>query len=70
MKRGRRNGEHLAVGDILHCSRVEAHKPDVRLRLAAEMKSPGRGWLQFDDTPCDGGASTVRQTAVFDAAGL
>ena len=34
------------------------------------MKVPGRAWLQFDVAPRDGGASTIRQTAVFDAAGL
>ena len=33
------------------------------------MKLPGRAWLQFDVTPREGGAA-VRQTAVFDAAGL
>ena len=70
MHRGRRDREHLAEGDVLDCWRVEAYEPDVRLRLAAEMKVPGRAWLQFDIAPRDGGGSTVRQTAVFDAAGL
>ena len=70
MNRGRRDPERLAVGDTLDCWRVEAYEPDVRLRLAAEMKVPGRAWLQFDVTPRGGGACTVRQTAVFDARGL
>ena len=70
MDRGRRDSEHLAEGDVLDCWRVEAYEPDVRLRLAAEMKVPGRAWLQFDVTPGDDGACTVRQTAVFDARGL
>ena len=70
MNRGRRDGEHLAEGDVLDCWRVEAYEPRVRLRLAAEMKLPGRAWLQFDVTPRGEGGSTVRQTAVFDAAGL
>ena len=70
MHRGRRDREHLAEGDVLDCWRVEAYEPDVRLRLAAEMKVPGRAWLQFDVAPRVGGGSTVRQTAVFDAAGL
>lgn len=70
MNRGRRDSEHLAEGDVLDCWRVETYEPDVRLRLAAEMKVPGRAWLQFDVAPCSGKGSTVRQTAVFDAAGL
>ena len=70
MGRGRRDAEHLAAGDVVDCWRVEACEPDARLRLAAEMKLPGRAWLQFDVTPRDGGGATVRQTAVFDAAGL
>ena len=70
MNRGRRDSEHLAEGDVLDCWRVEVYEPDARLRLAAEMKVPGRAWLQFDVTPRGGGGSTVRQTAVFDAAGL
>ena len=71
MNRGRPDPERLAEGDILDCWRVvEAYEPDARLRLAAEMKVPGRAWLQFDVTPRDDGSSTVRQTAVFDARGL
>lgn len=70
MGRGRRDAEHLAAGDVLDCWRVEACEPDARLRLAAEMKLPGRAWLQFDVTPREDGGATVRQTAVFDAAGL
>ena len=70
MNRGRRDGERLAVGDVLDCWRVEVCEPDACLRLAAEMKVPGRAWLQFDVTARGAGASTIRQTAIFDAAGL
>jgi hypothetical protein len=48
---------------------VEAYEPDRRLRLAAEMKLPGRAWLEFEALPGPSG-TTLRQTAVFDAAGL
>ncbi|MCY4076557.1 MAG: SDR family oxidoreductase [Acidobacteria bacterium] len=68
--RGRRDAEHLAAGDTFDCWRVETCEPDERLRLAAEMKLPGRGWLDFEVTPREEGASTVRQTAVFDARGV
>lgn len=70
MSRGRRDAEHLAAGEALDCWRVEVYEPDARLRLRAEMKLPGRGWLEFDVTLREDGGSRVRQTAVFDAVGL
>jgi hypothetical protein len=39
------------------------------LRLAAEMKLPGRAWLEFKVEPANGG-SIIRQTASFDPVGL
>jgi len=69
MRRGRRDPEHLRVGDTLDCWRVEAIQPDQRLRLAAEMKLPGRAWLEFEVQP-DGNGARLRQTAMFDPLGL
>jgi hypothetical protein len=69
MRRGRRDPEELQVGDALDFWRVEAYEPDRRLRLAAEMKLPGRAWLEFEVRPTDDG-SEIRQTAVFDPVGL
>lgn len=48
MRRSRRDPEWLRVGDTLDWWRVEAFEPDRRLRLAAEMKLPGRAWLEFE----------------------
>ncbi|MXZ71535.1 MAG: SDR family oxidoreductase [Acidobacteria bacterium] len=70
MKRGRRDPEDLAVGDILDCWRVVDCQPDARLLLAADMKLPGHAWLEFAVTSKSDGTTTIRQTAVFDAAGL
>ncbi len=71
LRRGRRDPETPAVGDALDFWRVEAYEPDRRLRLAAEMKVPGRAWLEFEVRPDDGGdGSTIRQTAEFDPVGL
>ena len=43
----------------------------VYLRLAAGLKLPGRGWLEFRVTPLDDGArSLIRQTATFDPKGV
>ena len=49
--------------------RVEAIDPDHHLRLVAEMRLPGRAWLEFEVTS-DGSASIIRQTAMFDPLGL
>lgn len=68
-RRGRPHPDRLRVGDPLDWWRVEMFEPDRRLRLAAEMKIPGRAWLEFEVTP-DGDGSVVRQTATFDPVGL
>ena len=69
MRRGRRDPEELQVGDALDFWRVEAYEPDRRLRLAAEMRLPGRAWLEYEVQPTQSG-SEIRQTAVFDPVGL
>lgn len=69
LRRGRRHAEALRVGDALDWWRVEAFEPDRRLLLVAEMKLPGRAWLELDVEPTTGG-SILRQTAIFDPAGL
>ncbi|HEY3298455.1 MAG TPA: DUF2867 domain-containing protein, partial [Armatimonadota bacterium] len=66
---GRRDPQQLAVGDALDFWRVEDVEQDRRLRLVAEMKVPGRAWLQFEVEPTQGGSS-IRQTAIFDPAGV
>jgi uncharacterized protein YbjT (DUF2867 family) len=69
LRRGRPSPTTLHVGDTVDFWRVEALEPGRRLRLAAEMKLPGRAWLEFEVTP-DGTGSTIRQTAIFDPVGL
>jgi uncharacterized protein YbjT (DUF2867 family) len=69
MRRGRRDPRDLMVGDTLDFWRVESIEPDRSLRLVAEMKVPGRAWLQFEVEPTSDG-SLIRQTAIFDPAGL
>ena len=69
MRRGRRDPSAPAVGDTLDFWRVEAYEPGRRLRLAAEMKVPGRAWLEFDVVPVADGA-VLHQTAVFEPVGL
>jgi hypothetical protein len=50
--------------------RVEAVEPDKRLLLRAEMKLPGRAWLQFEVHPYEGGQTRLVQTASFAPKGL
>ena len=69
MRRGRHDPLRLRVGDSLDCWRVERIDPGQRLRLAAEMRLPGRAWLEFEVRPIEGGAE-LRQTATFDPLGL
>jgi len=69
MRRGRRDPERLLPGDTVDAWRVEAIEEGRLLRLAAEMWVPGRAWLQFEVEP-DGDGSVIRQTAVFDPAGI
>lgn len=69
MRRGRRHPTELVVGDAVDFWRVEAIEPNRRLRLVAEMKVPGRAWLEFEVEPTEAG-SRLRQTAIFDSVGL
>ncbi|MHC5021398.1 MAG: DUF2867 domain-containing protein, partial [Planctomycetota bacterium] len=72
MRRGRPDPEHLQVGDTVDCWRVEAIErdgPRRLLRLRAEMRLPGRAWLQFEVEP-DGDGSRIRQTALYDPRGV
>lgn len=69
VRRGRPDPENLHVGDALDFWRVELYEPPHRLRLCAEMKLPGRAWLEFEVSG-DAERSTIRQTAIFDPIGV
>lgn len=69
LRRGRRDPVDLRAGDTVDFWRVERFEANRLLRLAAEMKLPGRLWLQFEVEPDANGGSRIRQTTVFDPAG-
>ncbi|HOH28294.1 MAG TPA: SDR family oxidoreductase [Candidatus Hydrogenedentes bacterium] len=69
MHRGRRDPEHLRTGDVIDCWRVEAVEPLRKLLLTAEMRMPGRAWLQFEVEP-EGTGAVICQTAQYDPVGL
>ena len=69
-RRGRRDPDELRAGDALDFWRVEAVEPERLLRLRAEMKVPGRAWLQFEARPQPDGQTLLVQTAFFAPKGL
>lgn len=69
-RRGRRDPVDLRVGEALDFWRVEALEPDRLLRLRAEMKLPGQGWLEFIADPLPNGKTRLTQTAYFAPRGL
>jgi uncharacterized protein YbjT (DUF2867 family) len=69
-RRGRRDPLELRVGDALDFWRVEAVDQDGLLRLRAEMKVPGRAWLQFEAAPVGNDLTNLTQTAYFAPKGL
>ena len=70
MRRGRRHPSELRVGDPLDFWRVEEVEPGRRLRLRAEMKVPGRAWLEFESQRDRDGRTRLRQSAYFAPHGL
>lgn len=69
VRRGRPAPNELRVGDALDFWRVESFEPNRLLRLSAEMRLPGRAWLEFE-VEDQGNSATIRQTALFDPSGL
>ena len=69
VRRGRRHPEYPVAGDALDFWRVEKYEPDRKMLLSAEMKLPGRAWLEFEVTADESG-TTIRQTALFDPVGI
>jgi len=70
LRRGRRDAARLQPGDALDFWRVEELRRGSFLRLRAEMKVPGKAWLEMSVEPDEEGGSNYRQRAVFFPAGL
>src|SRR5579883_686794 len=69
MRRGRPDPETPLPGSTLDFWRVQIYQPDRRLRLLAEMRVPGRAWLEFR-ADADGQFTILRQSASFEPHGL
>jgi hypothetical protein len=73
LRRGRRDSDHVRIGDSIDFWRVEELEPGKRLKLYAEMILPGKAWLEFNVEPVieDGKTKTIiTQTASFSPRGL
>jgi hypothetical protein len=71
LRRGRRDPDHLVVGEALDFWRVEEIQRPKLLRLRAEMKMPGRAWLEWTVIPNeDSEGCTVVQRALYMPRGL
>ncbi|HEY3311246.1 MAG TPA: SDR family oxidoreductase [Anaerolineales bacterium] len=70
LRRGRRHPDEIWVGESLDFWRVESVTQDRSMRLRAEMKLPGKAWLEFQSTPQPRGETLLTTTAYFDAHGL
>ena len=71
LRRGRRDPDHLQVGDALDFWRVEKVDRPKTLRLRAEMRMPGLAWLEFVVEPdAKTGGCKITQTATYAPKGL
>jgi uncharacterized protein YbjT (DUF2867 family) len=72
LRRGRRDPDHVYVGEAIDFWRVEEREPGALLRLRAEMRLPGLAWLELgvEDDPSSATRSTYVQRALFHPRGL
>ena len=69
--RGRSSKETLSVGDVLDYYCVEAVTPGRLLRLKAELKAPGLGWMEWRTNPdVDSDGTVLSQTVYFAPRGV
>ncbi len=67
--RGRRSETTLRVNDVIDFWRVEALEKNHLLRLRAEMKLPGRAWLEFRIDSESGEKNRLTVTAYYQSKG-
>jgi uncharacterized protein YbjT (DUF2867 family) len=65
MRRGRRHPVDIRIGDAIDFWRVEKYEPGKSLKLKAEMKLPGKAWLEFKVQTTSEQKSLFEQRATF-----
>src|SRR5512147_135929 len=69
LRRGRRHPDEIRAGESLDFWRVDEMETNRLLRLRAEMKLPGKAWLEFKSEPREG-KTLFTVTAYFASYGL
>ncbi len=67
--RGRKSLSSLAINDVIDFWRVEDLQADRKLLLRAEMKLPGKAWLEFTIKP-QGTGNVLAITAYYHTSGI
>jgi uncharacterized protein YbjT (DUF2867 family) len=70
LRRGRRHPDEIRTGESLDFWRVELVEKDRIMRLRAEMKVPGKAWLEFSSEPQPDGKTLFTVCAYFEPFGL
>jgi uncharacterized protein YbjT (DUF2867 family) len=68
--RGRRSTNELVEGDVLDFYRVEALELNRLVRIKAELKAPGLGWMEWRIQPQSDGSTSLLQIAYFTPIGI
>ena len=68
--RGRSSENELVEGDMVDFYRVEALEQDHLVRLRAELKAPGLGWMEWRVQPGPEGGASLSQLAYFAPRGM
>jgi uncharacterized protein YbjT (DUF2867 family) len=69
LRRGRRHPDDIRTGEALDFWRVEVVEKNTKMRLLAEMKVPGKAWLEFESQNQDD-KTLLTVTAYFAPHGL
>jgi uncharacterized protein YbjT (DUF2867 family) len=69
-ERGRRHPRDVRPGDVIDFWRVETVEEDRLLRLRAEMRMFGLGWLEFAALPNESGRTRLYVTAYYSPKGF
>jgi len=67
--RGRSTDVTLSENDIVDYYRVEALEAGRMVRLKAELRAPGQGWMEWRTMP-DSKGTSLSQTAFFAPRGM
>jgi uncharacterized protein YbjT (DUF2867 family) len=70
MRKGRTDPAEVKVGDPLDFFRIVKVKSGRMIRMKAEMKLPGEGWLQFEVAPHGKDKAQLIQTVFFAPKGV